>query len=327
MKFTRKEFLETLFQEYFRSREGFIIIRCIRNHDNRITTRYFPNIELLSKEEYNPDQHVYFGCCPRESMKPEAQHVKYLLAIWAGLDLGPDGYSGKQVYFFGQPQAAKAVRSFPLPPSIIVESGWGLHLYWLMREIVRIDNPQRIRNILFKVNNYFQCKSEIGLDSILRLPDTTNCKVPTHVIDCRVKYINPDFRYDLDDFENLNLGVAGETPQTSTFIRGAIRNNEMAEVARAEAASPHYDGEHENAQETEPLQSTPESQDDEEPGFEPLPYEIIEESPSTPIPEELISRVADQIIEQITPAIIDKVADAIADRIIKRMRQMQADKK
>jgi hypothetical protein len=138
-------------------------------------------------------------------MKADRSSIRYLVALWAGLDLAADGYSGKTQYFREMSYAAKAVRSFPLPPSIVVESGWGVHLYWLLKSITEVDDPQRIEKILSSLSDYFQCKRPIAIDSVLRLPDTFNPKHQPSVVQCTVKYLNGEFRYDLEDFEHLTL--------------------------------------------------------------------------------------------------------------------------
>ncbi len=324
-KFTRKDFLETLFQDYFRSKEGFIAVKSLKNLDKRIGTRYFPNTELLSKEIYSSDQHVFFGCCPRESMKQDRQHVRYLVALWAGLDLGPEGYSGKQIYFFGHPQAAKAVRSFPLPPSIVVESGWGLHLYWLLREVTPIKDGAGIETLLTKINNYFQCKSPVDLNAFLRLPDTVNGKIPSHVVTCQVKYINSDFQYDLEDFENLNLGGAAQTTKTSAYVRGAITPM-MADIAKAESESSYYDGVDES------LSKTPEAEDDNgdylnsHEDFEPVPYEIDETATEVGLDIQMAERIAERVADIIVDRLTDTLAEAISERLFQKLRRDTAKK-
>ncbi len=115
------------------------------------------------------------------------------------------GIRAKTEYFKDMSYAAKAVRSFPLPPSIVVESGWGVHLYWLLKSITEISDPRRIEKLLSSLSEYFQCKRIIPIDSILRLPDTFNSKHQSAVVKCTVKYLNGEFRYDLEEFEKLKL--------------------------------------------------------------------------------------------------------------------------
>lgn len=202
-RFSRKDFLEALFGEYVSARDGFVRVLTVRHMDKKTSTRYFPKLDNLAREQYQDNQHVFFGVCPYENMKPEKTNIRYLVALWAGLDLAADGYSGKSNYFTDMSYAAKAVRSFPIPPSIVVESGWGVHMYWLLQELTEVTNIARVEKILTRINGYFQCKREIGIDSVMRLPDTFNCKIPSNVVNCTIKYLNAEFRYDLREFETL----------------------------------------------------------------------------------------------------------------------------
>jgi hypothetical protein len=204
-RFSRKDFLEALFGEYVSKRDGFVRVMTVRQYDRKVSTRYFPKLETLAKEIYPENQHVFFGVCPHENMKADKANIRYLVALWAGLDLAPDGFSGKTLYFKDMSYAAKAVRSFPVPPSIVVESGWGVHLYWLLKGVTEIQEPQRVERILTSISEYFQCKKVIPLDSVLRLPDTFNGKQQTATVKCAVKYLNTEFRYDLAEFEKLKL--------------------------------------------------------------------------------------------------------------------------
>lgn len=204
-RFSRKDILDALFDDYFMRHEGFIIVRLVRPFGHKVSTRFFPNLEILGKERYGPEDNVFFGVCPREKMKPGIESIRYVTALWAGLDMGPDGYSGRQRNFSHPSHAAKAIRSFPLAPSIIVESGRGLHLYWLLTAVTQISDLERIQGLLKNLNAYFQCTKEVGIDAMLRLPGTTNAKIPGEALDCHVKYLNAEFRYDLQQFEELNL--------------------------------------------------------------------------------------------------------------------------
>ena len=64
-------------------------------------------------------------------MTLSGEHIRFATALWAGIDVGPGGYSGLNNHFADLPEARKAIESFPISPSIIVQSGRGLHLYWL----------------------------------------------------------------------------------------------------------------------------------------------------------------------------------------------------
>ncbi|MEJ2716049.1 MAG: hypothetical protein P8182_02760 [Deltaproteobacteria bacterium] len=225
-KFGRKEFLEVLFEDYFENHDGFVMVKIIRRLDRRVSTRYFPGIEVLERQQYGEDENVFFGVGPRETMQPGPKHIKYLTALWAGMDFGPEGHSGRASYFKVLPLAALAIRRFPLPPSVIVESGWGVHLYWLLKKPMKVTNVARVERVLRSLNNYFHCQGGSSIGSTLRLPDTTNCKMPSESTDCKLKYINDRFRYGIEEFEKLDkrflepsrTSQAIQTIRTTTLI-------------------------------------------------------------------------------------------------------------
>jgi hypothetical protein len=317
---TRKDFLEALFHSYFTKRKGFILVRAIRHLDRKISTRFFPNLELLAREQYQDDQHIYFGVCPRETMKPDKGHIRYLVALWAGMDLASEGYSGRNRFFFGHSQAAQAIRSFPLPPSIIVESGWGVHLYWLLKHLTEIHDPAPVETLLRKINGYFQCGTEIGVDSVLRLPGTVNCKHPSACVDCRIKYINPDFSYELDEFESLNLGEAGVSMKSSAFVKPLSQKPAQASVADAyHNPSQFPQGQVSPSKPTdEPLMSH-ESFTQESPVRDVHPDEIRGGSTVVVCAEESDEIFTDEIVDKVVDKLADRLADKLADEIVERL--------
>lgn len=215
-KFTRKDFLEALFSDYYKEHRGFILVKSIKRGDPKTSTRYFPNIEILAKEHYGDERDVYFGICPRERMKAEKEHIHYLVALWADLDIGEEGHEDKKIFFEGPQQAAKAIRGFTRAPSIIVESGRGAHLYWLLKQVEEVRDVEKVESLLVKISEHLQCDTDTSLDTTLRLPETLNTKVPGKPVACEVKFINTNFRYSLQDFEDLGRRlVFAPTPQAA----------------------------------------------------------------------------------------------------------------
>lgn len=251
-KFTREDFLEALFSDYYREHRGFIMVRSVRRGDPKMSTRYFPNIEILAKEHYGEERDVYLGICPRERMKAEKEHIHYLVALWADLDIGAEGHEGKKVFFEGPQQAARAIRSFPRAPSIIVESGRGAHLYWLLKQVEEVTDHEKAEDILKNINDHLQCDTDTNLDTALRLPETVNTKIPGKPVFCDVKFINTNFRYALQDFENLGRrivvppGTSAEAPASAVRVEeGALSAESVvveAPADTAEAASVAIDG-------------------------------------------------------------------------------------
>ncbi len=202
-KFTRKDFLEALFSSYYAAHKGFILVQSSRNGVDRKSTRYFPTVDALAGLNYGDDQDVVMGVYPRERMKADREHIRYVTCLWAHLDIGQEDHQHKAICFESAQQAAKAIRNFPRAPSIIVESGHGAHLYWLLKEPAEVTDPENVEELLRKISRRMGSDSDVGLDATLRLPGTVNTRVPGRVAACNVKFINNGFRYRLEDFDNV----------------------------------------------------------------------------------------------------------------------------
>ena len=241
-KFTRKDFLDALFSEYYKDHRGFILVKSFKRGDPKQSTRYFPNIEILAKEHYGEERDVYFGISPRERMKAEKEHIHYVVALWADLDIGQEGHEDKQKFFEGPQEAAKAIRSFPRAPSIIVESGRGAHLYWLLKHVTEVSDPERIERALRNINEYLNCDTDVNLDTVFRLPETVNTKIPGKPVNCEVKFINTNFRYSLQDFETLEPRAAAAVPRAASVPKPQPMPPPVPAFAEedAEDATPQY---------------------------------------------------------------------------------------
>jgi hypothetical protein len=353
-RFSRKDFLEAIFGEYFRRQDGFVIVKTSRQLDQKLATRHFPNIEILAKEQFPPDQNIYFGVCPRETMKVQRPEIRFCTAFWAGLDLAPDGYSGKEGYFNGPSAAAKAVRSFSLPPSIIVESGLGMHLYWLLNSVTEIRDTGLVEQRLQSINGYFQCKTRVKVDSMLRLPGTFNCKIPGRSVNCEVKYLNTDFRYDLTDFDSLQLApeivkgeaawhpegprVAGDTPAPAATSRSQgiaeSRIEDFTEDVDRFLAQEHAEKKQllgTTARKRSPYRG-PRSEQTGFPDqtflkdFEPVPYEAETESVQqeadvlSPESADLMAeKIAKKVLDKLSDKFLKDLVDEIVDKLAKRL--------
>lgn len=320
-KYSRKEFLIALFGNYFERQNGFVIIKSTRHVDRKVSTRYFPNVEILAKEHYMPDQDVFFGVCPRETMKSDKSHIRFVTALWAGLDLGPDGYSGKNVFFSGPASAAKAVRSFPLPPSIIVESGWGMHLYWLLSDIVETTEKDRVERILRRISDYFQCKYYAGMDAMLRLPGTFNCKMAGKSVPCAIKYMNTDFSYRLEEFEQIHLGPEIDaTPKIPDKEAQPVQPQEII----AEIGPQAYEDAVEQAPGRDDVRNYLVTEPDDKiaTDIEPLFYESPQKSQDScerVLSDDFVERMADQIVDRVVENLSKKLIDELADEIVARL--------
>jgi hypothetical protein len=201
--FVRRDFLEALFGRYFEQYKGFIEVQAFTPFSDKPNTRFFPNIDTLAKLHFSEEEEVFFRICPCERMKLR-MNIRYITALWATLDVD-GGYAGKEAYPNCQ-KAARAVRNFPLAPSIIVESGRGIHLYWLLDEPMKIVDVARIEKELKRISMYFKGKKEIKIDTMLRLPDSFNNRITDLRMTCKIKYMNSTLRYTPEDVDRC-LGL------------------------------------------------------------------------------------------------------------------------
>lgn len=298
--FSRGEFLEALFGEHFRRFEGFILVMSSRHLEHQVNSRFYPRVEALDRQVYADDQSVFFGVCPRAKMKTGPEGVRHVSSLWAGLDFEPDGYSGRESYFKHLSLAALAVRRFPLTPSIIVESGRGLHLYWLLDELAEVDDVAYLEGLLGNINEYFLCRRRVGVDSLLRLPGTANGKVGLEPLLCKVKYLNTDIRYELEDFERVFANGPVATPAYA--LPGS---KEIPKAVRAAPAA-----------------NKPPISDESAPQVMELSSEVSQLSSEV---ENLAIQIAERSTTALKQLALDDLADLVADRIVEKLRTELVD--
>lgn len=132
-------------------------------------------------------------------------------------------------------EALKKIRRFP-KPSIVVESGHGVHIYW------RLKDP--ITDLHFWTDLQKLLSKELGSDGsvcdparIMRLPGFNNVK--TKHVPCRIIIENKDSRCDLQDLLKClpafskAVEVKTKTKSTTTAIVDERRQSDIATLARA----------------------------------------------------------------------------------------------
>ncbi len=141
-----------------------------------------------------------------------------LPALWVDLDVAGPGHSSNRL----PPDRAAALgllEAAPRPPSIIVDSGGGLHVYWLLREPLLLatgadrrrakDLVQRLQAALREAaeSHGWRIDNTANLAQLLRLPGTLNHKTdksrPVTVEHFPLTPSLGDFRYAPEDFDDL----------------------------------------------------------------------------------------------------------------------------
>jgi len=120
--------------------------------------------------------------------------------VWLEADFAEMGHKGKTV-----PEATirKALKDFPHKPSVILKSGGGIQVYWLLKEVAEGDDLWRVKAINKALAKFFGADPQsVDLARILRVPGSMNIKYnPPRKVE--ITWWKPDSRYLLDDFEDL----------------------------------------------------------------------------------------------------------------------------
>jgi len=135
---------------------------------------------------------VFFGVCPRSRIgRGLKEDVRQLPALWADLD--------EQGFEWGLAEAMDAIESFPFPPSAIVMSGHGYHVYYFLATPLDLGGDPTFAESLLQA-----LQEELGSDRVadvtrlLRVPGTLNLKDVDDPSPVTVHHLEQS-RYSIDE--------------------------------------------------------------------------------------------------------------------------------
>lgn len=142
---------------------------------------------------------VYFGVLRRRNRGGTAADVvSHAPVLWADVDPYKEACADGLRPFPELIQGSlAAVLNFPIAPSIIVDSGHGIHAYWLLRDAAPVADASLAMKGIAK---------DIGGDHthdparILRVPSTYNYKDPDNAVPVRLLRLDTTRRYRFSDF-------------------------------------------------------------------------------------------------------------------------------
>lgn len=194
---------------------GFIEVRVIvdRKAGVVVERKWYRGAEALDADfdrllglAADHDAAVFFGLMPRREIgKGKAKDVLPARLVWADLDI--------KDYPSGEEEMRGQLARFPLPPTIVVRSGHGLHCYWLLKEEVLPEELSQIANDL---------RRRLGGDSafdaarLLRLPGTFNRKDSANPIPVTVETFELERVYDRTEVEDAIAICSWVVPGTDT---------------------------------------------------------------------------------------------------------------
>lgn len=156
----------------------------------------------LSPEDYGPDRRCL------------AEEIVGLTGVRADIDIAGTAHAKGNLPKDLQ-EARAIVDAIPLPPTMIVHTGYGLQAYWLFRETWTIDNDVERREAATLVHAWdstvrqyasrkgFTTDSTWDLARVFRIPGTFNVKDPADPKPVTIIEHHDERRYNPEDFEEF----------------------------------------------------------------------------------------------------------------------------
>lgn len=191
------------------------------------------------------------------STRGRSQDVIAITAAWADIDLTKS--NSKKLYFRTRDELLRFLRGLPIPPTLIIWTGGGAHVYWLLHEPWRFADDadhQDAARLLAQWQAFLRQRAAAfgatldathDLARVLRIPGTVNTKYGCIVtLDPHVgRHVDPSELRDLcghlsvatDVAFDATLGVAldvAATPPALAFATLCRRDRCFARIWRRE---------------------------------------------------------------------------------------------
>jgi hypothetical protein len=183
-------------------------------------SRFFQNLEEATSyiSEIGSNQHIYFGVGTHFSPSTKGRglitDIASIPALWIDIDITDVSHQKKNL----PPSiddALEILDGLPWTPSIIVDTGHGCHSYYLFREPLAITSDTErvaVSLLIQKFQSYIReifkkkgwtIDSTHDLARVMRVPGTTNIKVPGKYVQARILTIDDWKSYNVSDFDSL----------------------------------------------------------------------------------------------------------------------------
>ena len=150
--------------------------------------------------------YVALATFPADGGDREAEHALRTGVAWADLDVG-----------IGKPYGSKegalaALERFHLPPSCVVDSGNGLHVYWVLDEPA--DDLDRVLAIVRGLARVLPGDPKVALKSqVMRVPGTFNHKAKNpRPLAVKLLSIDEENTYSIDAFADAGVPEIRDAP-------------------------------------------------------------------------------------------------------------------
>ncbi|MBF0570830.1 MAG: hypothetical protein HQL12_03050 [Candidatus Omnitrophica bacterium] len=215
------QFFQALFGNSLNQNGGFIELERFKPYAQVFCRSIDETINNLDNFKVNG----HFGVCPRKELSGKKEAVSHVVALWADIDYGEEGHKGK-TKFETHEEAFAAIDQFEFRPSIIVSSGHGFQVYWLLDQPVAVEqgNVAKIEGILKGIHATIGSDAVHDLSRVFKIPGTINQKLdkdgktqlePWTVV---IIKLEPDLKYSLDTFAKFQVetNLEAKSPEVSS---------------------------------------------------------------------------------------------------------------
>ena len=191
--------LNTLFFESIFPQRSLVELRFLKNgkaEQKWISTHQPAEILRLARTYTKNGWNCYFGVAARKRKGGKKEDLDYVNTVWIDLDTDKNGLDKNEVL--------QRLKEWIFPPSVVVDSGHGLHCYWLLREPT--NEFKKIEQINLSLAKTLKGDT-VARDAtrILRIPGTLNFKDRSNPAVVRIVHFNPEIQYTLLDLEELGV--------------------------------------------------------------------------------------------------------------------------
>lgn len=208
---------------------GHLVI-AVKRGDRGMAAEFFDDVDAAAKRAVVAGQKhdVYVGMAAQPKLSHGRGTTETALAIhalWLDLDFDKG--------FRNMEGVRKFLNALPYPPSLIVVSGGGAHVYWLLKEALEISDQDRsaaaielgwlqyCRSIA-KIEMKAELDAIADLARVLRVPGTKNFK-REQVTEVLLVDFYPERRYDPSDFEQWR--AAGRSSNSTATFEFSLHAN------------------------------------------------------------------------------------------------------
>jgi hypothetical protein len=191
-----KNMLKMFFDSIFPNLEGYIEIRykISGGAQDIVKRKFFASKEqliktLIKSEERIKRYEMWFGVYERTIKSGKKEAIEKVCCFWSDVD------TGEQTW-----------KDFEYQPHIVVKSGNGYHLYWLIEpiKVTSKEEVEKVEGIMRGISEKIKGDNTSDITRILRIPETYNNKDPNNPKKVEIIEYNFDIeRYKITDFEKF----------------------------------------------------------------------------------------------------------------------------